>query len=196
MNPIHHLRPKLIAHRQFMIDLTEADVPCFALGVVEERGQQVGCLALRPDVAIPPEVSAAGFGFGHALLGADHYEVVQLAFDFYGFRTYNVLLNPSVPLVRHVLALLLDRGDYITFVLDLDRHANAFRADISEDNLAGLRAHFPRLQNSATTDAQYQRAVSSFDANPQPRGAMLNWVCRANTDYLDVASDPLDLTPS
>jgi hypothetical protein len=148
MSTIHHLRPKLTAHRQFMIDFTEAEAPCFALGVVEERRQQLGFLALRPDETVPPDVLAAGFGFGHALLGTDDFEVIHLAFDFYGFRTYNVLLNPNTPMVRHVLMLLLDRGDYFTFTLDSDRHAYAFRAEISEDTLAGLRTNLPRLQHS------------------------------------------------
>lgn len=196
MSTVHQFRPKLTAHGQFMRDFVAADTPCFALGVVEERRQQLGFLGLRLDEIIPPDVAAAGFGFGHSLLGTDNDEVIHFAFDFYGFQTYNVLINPNTPLVQHVLDLLISRGDYFVFVLDSDRHATAFRAEISEDNLAGLRANLPRVQRSTTTDVQYRRTISAFQINPRPEGTMLNWVCRDNIGYLDIARDPLDLTPS
>ena len=33
--------------------------------------------------------------FGHSLLGTAAYEVIHFAFMFYGFVTYNVLINPN-----------------------------------------------------------------------------------------------------
>ncbi len=56
MGTVHHLQPKLTAHRHFISDFMEAEVPCFALGMVEERGEKVGFLGIRPDVAIPSDV--------------------------------------------------------------------------------------------------------------------------------------------
>jgi hypothetical protein len=50
---------------------------------------------LRPAEVIPPEISGLGFNFGHALLGTTEFEVIQFVFHFYGFETYNMLVNPN-----------------------------------------------------------------------------------------------------
>ena len=86
---VYPFLPKLTVNGQFIRDFIAAESPCFALGLVEERKQQCGFLALRPDEVIPPEISAAGFNFGHALLGTAEFEVIQFVFQFYGFETYN-----------------------------------------------------------------------------------------------------------
>src|SRR5450755_5178667 len=85
-----------------MGEFLSADAPCFALGMVEERKRRCGFLALRPEEAIPPEVTGAGFSFGRCLFGNAAFEVVQFSFHFYGFKTYNVLVqsqqpNPTMP---------------------------------------------------------------------------------------------------
>ena len=49
---------------------------------------------------------------------------------------------------------------------------------------------------SRITDSQYRAAVAQFARNPDPRGTMLNWVCRDDLDYLDVDADPLVLNPA
>ena len=97
---VYPFLPKLTMNGQFIRDFIAADSPCFALGLVEERKRQCGFLALRPDEVIPPEISAVGFNFGHALLGTTEFEVIQFVFYFYGFETYNVLVNPNNHLVR------------------------------------------------------------------------------------------------
>jgi hypothetical protein len=86
--------PKLTVNGQFMRDFMTEESPCFALGLVEERKQPCGFLALRPAEVIPPEISGLGFNFGHALLGTTEFEVIQFVFHFYGFETYNMLVNP------------------------------------------------------------------------------------------------------
>jgi hypothetical protein len=43
----------------------------------------------RLNEALPREVSAAGFAFGHALYDSG-WAVVHFAFGFYGFVAYNV----------------------------------------------------------------------------------------------------------
>jgi hypothetical protein len=53
-----------------------------------------------------------------------------------------------------------------------------FRSEIGQEDLAGIKTHFPRLKRSTTTEVQYRRAVSSFEKHPDPRGTMLHWVCR------------------
>lgn len=106
----HDLRPALTVNRLFMQEFIEAEPPCFALGLVEERKRQCGFLALRPDEVIPADVTAQGFNFGHSLLGSATFEVVHFAFEFSGFKTYNVLLNPNNPLVQAGHAVASCRG--------------------------------------------------------------------------------------
>ena len=115
MSEVYPLLPRLSVNRQFMNDFLSAAMPCFALGMVEERKRSCGFLVLRPNEVIPPEISDAGFLFGHGLIGNADFEVVHFAFHFYGFKTYNVLVNPNNPLVRTVLTSMVESGDYFFF---------------------------------------------------------------------------------
>ncbi len=119
-----------------------------------------------------------------------------LAFEFYGFATYNVLINPSDLAARSVLTSMVETGDYFFFALDSDRQATAFRPDLGTANLAGLKANLSRLQRSATTDAQYRQAVSQFERHPDPPGILLRWFSRDNVDPLDPAQDRLIMNPA
>jgi hypothetical protein len=195
MSNIHPLRPRLTVNRQFLSDFLAAETPCFALGLVEERRRQCGFMALRLDEPLPPQISDAGFRFGHSLYGSADFETVHFAFQFYGFKTYNVLVNPNNPIVQAVLATMVESGDYFFFAVS-DGSATAFRSEIGQADLAGLKTNFPRIRRSATTDAQYRRAVASFGKNPDPPGAMLHWVCRDRDDYLDLTTDRFELTPA
>lgn len=195
MSKVHPVRPRLTVNRQFMNDFVSAPTPCFALGLVEERGRTSGFLALRPDGAIPPHILNAGLRFGHSLLGTAAYEVVHFAFEFYGFDTYNALVNPGNPLVKAVLTTMVEGGDYFFFAVS-HGSATAFRAQIGQEDLAGLRTNLPRIRNSATTDGQYRSVVSAFGRNPEPPGELLPWICRDNPEYLDLTRDRFDLTPA
>jgi len=190
------LLPKLTANRTFIRDFIAAETPCFALGVVEERKRQRAFLALRPDKIIPSEVTNAGFRFGHSLLGNADYEVVHFAFGFYGFETYNALVNPNNPLVQTVLTMMVESGDYFFFALDANGTATTFRSEIGRESLAGLKANLARIQHSRTTDAQYRKAVTSFRRNPDPPGTLLTWVCGDDAGYLDLTVDRFDLNPA
>jgi hypothetical protein len=195
MSNVHPLLPRLTVNRQFMSEFIAADTPCFAIGMVEEHKRQCGFLALRPDKVIPPEVSNGGFAFGYSLLGTADFEVIHFAFAFYGFETYNVLLNPNNPLVQAVLTTMVTSGDYFFFELNSNGSATAFRSEIGETNLVGLKTNLPRIQRSTTTDMQYRKAVSQFERNPDPAGTLLHWVCRDKVEYLDLTTDRLDLNP-
>ncbi len=188
--------PRLTVHRQFMREFLAAETPCFALGVVEEQQRQYGCFALRPREVIPPAIANAGFRFGHALFGNARFAVVHFVFEFYGFKTYNVLVNPNNPLVQTVLTTMVESGDYFFFALDAQGSVTAFRSAIGQADMAGLTTNLPRIQRSTTTETQYQQAVSSFARNPQPVGELLHWVCHDNAAYLDLTIDRLDLTPA
>ncbi len=187
--------PRLTVNRRFMAAFLAEPTPCLALGLVEEGIDLCALIALRLDQALPRAVSAAGFRFGTAVLGTGRWEVVHFAFEFYGFATYNVLINPSDPVARSVLTGMAETGEYFFLALDSDRQATAFRSDLDTANLAGLEASLSRLQRSATTDAQYRQAISQFERHPDPPGTLLRWVCRDSQDALDPAQDPLVMNP-
>src|SRR2546426_1957558 len=195
MSPVSPLRPALVVNRLFMQELLAAEPPCFALGMVEERQRLCGMLALRLDQEMPVTVAAGGFEFGHALFGTTTFVVLHLVFAFPGFQTYNVLINPHNPLVQAVLRTMLDDGDYFFFALNAQGHVTAFRADIGSEGLAVLRANRARLQSSTTTEGQYQQALTSFAAHPDPAGILLHWVCPDHVASVDLTTNRMALTP-
>jgi len=196
MSAEHPARSTLTVNRSFIRDFLAAESPCFALGLVEERQRLGGFLALRPPTAIPPAVTDAGFRFGHSLLGNADYVVVQFVFAFYGFETYNVLVNPHNLLVQTVVTTMVHNEDYFFFALNADGSVTAFRSDLGQADLAGLKTNLPRIQQARTTEAQYRRAVTLFAQHPDPAGALLPWVCRDHAAYLDLTTDRLDMTPA
>ena len=187
--------PALIVNRSFILEFMATDPPCFALGLVEEGGQQSGLLALRPEEAIPPEVTDLGLNFGHSLLGTITFEVIHFSFEFYGFQTYNVLINPHNPLVQKVLAQMIASGDYFFFALHPNHQVTAFRAGLGQELLTGLTANLARIQHSTTSEFQYGRAVTQFAQNPDPAGVLLQWTCRDNLEHLDLTTDRMQLNP-
>ena len=187
--------PVLTVNRSFMHELMDAETPCGALGLVEENGRQSGFVALHLDADIPSEVTARGFRFGHSLLGGDTFEVIQLVFQFYGFRTWNLLINPNNPLVQAVLTRMLEDGDYFFFALSSTGRATAFRSEMEQDVLFYVKAHLPRLRHSTTTETQYDLACLAFAGNPTPPGTLLHWACRDNLAFLDLSTDRLELNP-
>jgi hypothetical protein len=193
---VYPLLSKLTIHRQFIDDFVAAMAPCFALGMIEERKQKLGLLALRPREIIPAEIMEPGFNFGHSLLGNAHFEVVHFAFEFYGFGTYNVLVNPNNPLVQAVLDIMIDSGEYFFLAIGPDHGVTAFRSELGQENLAGITDNLARTKSSTTSDAQYQQVLSQFQQRPFPPGQLLTWVCRDNVGCLDITTDRLEMTPA
>jgi len=188
--------PRLTVNEQFMRDFITAVTPCCALGVIEERNRKSGLLALRINNVIPNEVSNNGFRFGHSLYGSSSFEVVHFAFEFYNYKSYNVLINPNNPVAQEVLAMMIENGGYFFLVINPDNSVIAFRSEIEEEILNGLKTNILRIKHSRTTDDEYQKTVRSFEKNPQPSGEMLQWVCYNNIGYLDLTKDLLELKPS
>ena len=106
-----------------------------------------------------------------------------------------ILVNPNNPLVKAVLTTMVESGDYFFFVLDPPGGVTVFRSEIGQEDLAGLKTHLPRIRRSATTEAQYRKAVAVFEQAPEPPGVLAPWVCRDARDYLDLTGDRLELTP-
>ena len=124
---------------------------------MRQRWQKLGLLALRPGEIIPPEITEPGFNFGHPLLGNAHFEVVHFAFEFYGFGTYNVLINPNNPLVQAVPDVMIDSGEYFFLAIGPNQGVTAFRSEIGKETLAGITDNLARIKRSTTSNAQFRR---------------------------------------
>ena len=140
--------PVLTVNHSFMHKFMDAETPCGALGLVEENERQSGFVALHLDADVPSDVTARGFRLGHSLLGNATFEVIHLAFVFYGYRTWNLLINPNNPLVQAVLTHMLEDEDYFFFVLSSSGQATAFRSEMGQDVLYYVKAHLPRVRNT------------------------------------------------
>lgn len=184
----------LALNRRFVNTLLDAKSPSCALGLIEEKGQLYGLVALRPDRSVPPTISDKGFELGHRVLGGDGFEVVQLTFEFRGFETYHVLLNPSSPVVRSVLERMIDSDDFFILVLGAGG-VEVFRSDVGQDTLFWLQAFLPRLLASRTSAEQYAKSLAAFCRDPSPPGRVLDWVCGDDTRFLDLSADRIELKP-
>jgi hypothetical protein len=95
------------------------------------------------------------------MLGNDNFEVLHFVFQFYGFETYNALINPNNPLARSVLTAMVESGDYFFFALGPNESATAFRSEIEQGNLMILKNNLTRIQGSTTREAQYSTRYRS-----------------------------------
>ena len=188
--------PQLILNRRFVEDLVAASAPCFAMGVVDDGSATYPFLALRPVDEIPQDVTHGGFNFGHSVLGTSEYEIVHFAFEFYRYRTFNTLVNPSDPVTKTVLAMMIEKKEYFFFAINPSGAVVAFKSEVGEYQLDGIISNLPRLMNSKTTDEQYDAALTKFSDNPRPMGPMLHWVCRKNEKYLDLSDEIIELNPA
>lgn len=177
---VHTLVPKLTVNETFIQGVFNEPTPCVALGLVEERKRRCGLFALRTEKPIPPEMMEGGFRFGQSLLGNNEFEVLHFSFEFYGFGTYNVLINPNNPVVLAVLDTMLQQDDYFILAFDPNEGVTAFRSETGDDSLAGLKVNYSRIAHSTTTVAQYEKALALFAENPFPEGTLLTWVCQDN----------------
>lgn len=197
MNPVSPVLPTLTVNRPFMKAFLASDAPCFALGLVEVQNRQRGFLVLRTNPAIPPDIADGGLNFGHALYGNPRFETIQFSFEFYGYETYNVLINPNNAIARAVLQAMIGSGDFFFFAVDVQNSSViAFRTDIGQNCLTNLSADWDRIQASATSEIDYRRARMGFAQNPDPPGILMEWVCWEDINYLDLTQDCIALTPS
>ena len=91
---------------------------------------------------------------------------------------------------------MIDSGEYFFLAIGPNQSVTAFRSEIGKKTLAGITDNLARIKRSTTSDAQYQQALSQFQKRLLPPGQLLSWVCRDNVGYLDIASDPLEMTPA
>lgn len=123
--------------------------------------------------------------------------MIHFAFEFYGFQTFNVLINPNNDVAQAVLEHMIESGDFFFFAIDEKTGtATAFRSEIGNDTLHSLEENWERIQHSRTTEDQYHQVMLKFAANPHPPGVLLKWVCKDNVEYLDLSENTMDLTPA
>ncbi len=190
--------PTLTVNRVFIKALIAAKAPCCGLGLVEVEEQKRGFLVLRPGEVIPAERLDDDFKFGYSLYGSSRFKVVRFSFEFYGFDTYHVLVNPNNPLSQVVLKTMLESGDY--FFCSIEERSDsfiAFRHRIDKAVMARFEADWPRIASSRTTEIPYLQALSTFSKDPAYlSGKLMHWVCLDNLSYLDLRIARLDLIPS
>lgn len=200
-NPFHFIKaenmalPPIRLSRQFINDFTEADAPCCALGLVRSGDTVTGFIAMKPKSVVPRNVLSLGIGFGHRMLTTpDDKPVCQFAFNFYGYEQYTVLVNPSNSLALKAIETMVEQRDYFFFIVNPDDRVSAFRSDLGEENLAGMRDSLPLMRNIQTPQASYENSVRVFRQTPNPpEMRILDWVCRDNPAYLDLEDDTVDL---
>lgn len=188
-------RPTLHANGHLIKDFMAATRPCCALGILGDGNRSTPFVALRPGEPILPQPASSPLHHGHALLGAPQSEVLQFGFTFFERSTFHVLVNPNNGIVRSVLSHIIERSHYFVFAADLDENLTAFRADIRPAGLARFSFYQRRARSSATTADQYDEVLAQFRRNPAPPGAVLEWVCRENVEYLDFTRNRLSVSP-
>lgn len=119
--------------------------------------------------------------------------VIHFAIAFYGFGTYDVLVNPNNAIVQTVLRIMLENQDYFFFSIDPNQQVTTFRSERGEANVV---SHHPGIINSTTTEAPYQSAVSRVAPNSDSDDVLLNGVCRDTVAALDRVNDRLAMNRS
>lgn len=87
------------------------------------------------------------------------------------------------------------KGYCFVLAIDPEQHVTTFCADVGEAALTGPIDHFPRIERSTTSSARYDKVLAQFGQRPEPTDQMLEWGCRGNLSYLDLARDRVELVP-
>jgi hypothetical protein len=178
MTNTHALLPKLTVNRSFIEELMNASPPCFALGYVEDRGTITGFIAMRPDETIPSHSTQQGFNFGHSVMGSEEKPCLHFAFNFYGHMTYSGLVQPCNIIAQSVIETMLETKDYFFFAINPDQSVTAFRSQLEDANLSGLKTNMEKFKDINYTEKEYETLVDRFSKNPDPKGKAMKWVCR------------------
>jgi hypothetical protein len=181
---------------EFCRGLLAERAPCFAMGLVAEGQTHYACLALRPVDDIPNDVTRSGFNFGHSIRGTDDFEVVHFGLEFYGYRIFNALINPSNFIARTILSHMVDTKAFFFFAVNPSGGVTVFKSGIGECSLDSIESNLERILRSSTSDAQYDAALTTFSDHPDPVGPMLHWVCRDCEDCLDLSHNVIELGPA
>ena len=116
-------------------------------------------------------------------------------FNFYDHAFYAALVNPANPNVRRVLETMVDRGDYIFFVLGEDNRASAFRTELDSTNVAGISDNLPMMRMATTSSQEYEEGLKAYTQTLQDDCKLLNWACRDDPEYLNLKQNTVILPP-
>ncbi|MCR8676597.1 hypothetical protein NWP10_12410, partial [Micrococcus sp. HG099] len=115
---------------------------------------------------IPNDVTRSGFNFGHSIRGTDDFEVVHFGFEFYGYRIFNALINPSNFIARTILSHMVDTKAFFFFAVNPSGGVTVFKSGIGECSLDSIESNLERILRSSTSDAQYDAALTTFSDHP------------------------------
>jgi len=186
LSNVTQLPVPLTFNEPFLRAFMDSEPPCAALGLVEQAGQARGFVAARINESLPVHAAQAGFDFGFEVLGNDRYQLLHFILDFPGLQPYDLLLNPSNPLVRKVVDVMRATSQYFFFVFEEGEIA-AFHETMSRQNLDWFDRYGDVVHTATTTPEEYERALRRFRPNDGfLHGRLLDWVCRENMAFLDL----------
>lgn len=186
-------RPQLTTNSRLMRDFIALTTPRCALGLLEENGAIGAFFAVCPTQTIRARDARVTFSHGHAIWGWPGREVLQFGFTFFEHFTLNVLVNPANVAVQRALTVMLARRHYFVIAIRPEHRPTVFRADLTRDSFERLTAFGRRAHCSAATETEYQDIVKQFRKKPTPQGEVLEWVCRDDVEYLDLAHNRIDM---
>ncbi|MDH5327689.1 MAG: hypothetical protein OEY58_19720 [Gammaproteobacteria bacterium] len=193
---VHRFLNKLTFNQKYLDNLMDEPTPCLSIGILQERKKEVGFILLRPDEDIPENVTNQGFQLGNRMVGADAKEsVIQLSFAFYDYGVYHGLVNPSNPVVKRTVELMVKNEDYLFIVINPSQRAVTFRSELGKGDYLGIHHNMDMIRNAVTSNENYELIFDAFENNPSPPGKVVPWVCREDK-YSDLSDDVVVIGPA
>ena len=177
----------------FLHSFVNEEPPCAALGLVEEAAQTRGFVAIQINESVPTRTAQSGFDFGYELLGNDRCQLIHFILKFEGFGTYDILLNPNNPLVRRVVDVMRETAQYFFFVFE-EGGVTAFQQTMGQEGLDWFNEYGNVVHTATTTPQEYERGLQrSTEDDSFLYGEPLDWVCRENTEFLDLRANRFEV---
>lgn len=190
-------KPELIVNRQLALDLVENEhTNCATFGAIGYGGKTLGLLALRTELPLPSAFSQPGFRLGHELLGyRGRATLAVFTIEFYNWKNYSLLVNPSDPTFRRVAErIAMDRIFFIMHVGPCGQSVTVFGGDESiEASADHIAESLPLIKRARATKGGFESARTAFySSRPPHAGTPLEWLPE-RPGYLDPDGDPLVL---
>jgi len=118
------------------------------------------------------------------LLGTTEFEVIQFVFHFYGFETYNILVNPNNRLVKTVLMRMVESGDYFFFAISPNQSVTFqvwFRPQASGSASGNVSILSSNLASPASISVSGAGVTSATSPTPAQHSVTLTWDASASS---------------
>lgn len=188
--------PDLTFNSLFIEQFTTEKPSCFSLGVLEHDSVEKGFIAIKPRESIPQHVTSRGFNFGQEIFSYRNDEIIHFIMRFYDYRDFHILLNPNHEIVRRVLRIMKDTGDYFFCVFHHDSGMTSFRNDLAGAGLSLFENNLNIINGSKTSSENYENVVTMMEPDYQRNGEYLKWVCRDNIEFLNLRDYRLEANPT